>query len=64
MIALYGEESAMRQARKIVHDYLKGRGFPAALRAEASMLSKFADLETLLARAVPAAVTTSGRRIL
>ena len=64
MIAVYGETSAMRQARKIVHDYLKGRGFPAALRAEASALSTFADLENLLAHAVPAAVTTSLRRIL
>jgi len=64
MITLYGEVSAIRQARKIVHDYLKGRGFPASLRAEASMLTTFADLECLLAHAVPAAVTTSGRRIL
>lgn len=64
MIALYGEVSALRQARKIVHDYLKGRGFPASLRAEASQLSTFEDLERLLAHAVPAAVTTSGRRIL
>ena len=63
MIALYGEVSAMRQARKIVHDYLKGRGFPASLRAEASMLSTFDDLKQLLAHAVPAAITTSGRRI-
>ena len=63
MIALYGEVSALRQARKIVHDYLKGRGFPASLRAEASQLSTFEDLERLLAHAVPAAVTTSGRRI-
>ena len=63
MIALYGEVSAMRQARKIVHDYLKGRGFPASLRAEASILSTFDDLKQLLAHAVPAAITTSGRRI-
>ncbi len=63
MISLYGEESAMRQARKIVHDYLKGRGFAAALRAEASALTVFADLEKLLAHAKPAAKTVSGRRI-
>ena len=64
MIALYGEASAMRQARKIVHDYLKGRGFPAALRAEASGLSSFADLDKLLDRAAVAAVSTAPRRIL
>ncbi len=63
MIALYGEVSAMRQARKIVHDYLKGRGFAASLRAEASGMNKFADLEKLLEHAEPAAFTTSCRRI-
>lgn len=49
MIMLYGENSAMRQARKIVHDYLKGRGFQASLRAKASFLSTYKDLEELLA---------------
>ena len=63
MVALYGETSAMRQARKIVHDYLKGRGFAASLRAEASGLTVFADLEKLLSHAEPAAFTTSCRRI-
>ncbi|MBE6365653.1 MAG: tRNA-dihydrouridine synthase family protein [Lentisphaerae bacterium] len=58
MIALYGENSAMRQARKIVHDYLKGRGFPSALRAEASTLSTMSELEKLLDRAEP--VQSSG----
>lgn len=65
MIDLYGEYSAMHQARKIVHDYLKGRGFPASLRAEASGLSSLADLDVLLAKAVPAAVSSGTiRRIL
>ena len=64
MIALYGEDSAMRQARKIVHDYLKGRGFAAAYRAEASLLSKFADLESLLNRVEIGAVSGTIRKIL
>ena len=51
MVLIYGEASAMRQSRKIVHDYLKGRGFPAALRSEASMLTFFDDLLRLLDKA-------------
>ena len=54
MISLYGEEVAMRSARKIVHDYLKGRGFPSGLRAEASALAALKDLERLLEIARPA----------
>ncbi|MBE6375389.1 MAG: tRNA-dihydrouridine synthase family protein [Lentisphaerae bacterium] len=63
MIALYGEVSAMRQARKIVHDYLKGRGFPASLRAEASTLASMSDLESLLARAETVSVSGTSRKI-
>lgn len=55
MTALYGEECAMRRARKIVHDYLKGRGFPSSLRNRASSLSCFSQLEDLLSEALPAA---------
>lgn len=51
MVDIYGEASAMRQSRKIVHDYLKGRGFPAVLRSEASMLTVFDDLLKLLDKA-------------
>ena len=54
MVTLYGEETALRNARKIVHDYLKGRGFPAALRAEASKLATLNGLDVLLAHARPA----------
>lgn len=54
MVTLYGEDTAMRSARKIVHDYLKGRGFPSGLRAEASALMTVADLDKLLAHAKPA----------
>ncbi len=64
MIALYGEASAMRQARKIVHDYLKGRGFPAALRAEASTLTVLDDLKRLLDRAEPVQTSGTIRKIL
>ena len=64
MIALYGEDSAMRQARKIVHDYLKGRGFAAGLRAEASTLSTLNDLDHLLSRTVIGAVSGTIRKIL
>ena len=64
MIRIYGETSAMRQARKIVHDYLRGRGFPSSLRCEASMLTVEADLSELLAKAVPAASGTTRRIII
>ncbi|MCI5778462.1 MAG: tRNA-dihydrouridine synthase family protein [Lentisphaeria bacterium] len=63
MIALYGEVSAMKQARKIVHDYLKGRGFPASLRAAASALGTAADLEDLLTRARPADNSVAPRKL-
>ena len=64
MIGLYGETSAMRQARKIVHDYLKGRGFAAALRAEASALSTLQDLDHLLSHTTIGAVSGTIRKIL
>lgn len=64
MIALYGENSAMRQARKIVHDYLKGRGFAASLRAEASMLNTFDELHQLLDRVETGSVSGTIRKIL
>jgi tRNA-dihydrouridine synthase len=64
MFALYGENSAMRQARKIVHDYLKGRGFAASLRAEASMLNTFDELCQLLDRVEIGAVSGTIRKIL
>ena len=64
MIALYGEDSAMRQARKIVHDYLKGRGFASSFRAEASMLSTYIGLAQLLQRVEIGAVSGTIRKIL
>ena len=57
-----GEEIALRNARKIVHDYLKGRGFPSGLRAEASALQRMKDLEHLLAIACPAVSRSPSHR--
>ncbi len=48
MIALYGEAPALRAARKILHDYLSGRGFRAAWRARASGIAVRDDLHALL----------------
>ena len=45
---LYGENHGMKLSRKIVHDYLKGRGFKSSYRAEASQMAQLADLYTLL----------------
>ena len=65
MIRLYGENSAMRQARKIVHDYLKGRGCPASLRSEASTITVLNDLDDLLNRTqTPSSSPGAVRRIL
>ncbi len=51
MVALYGELRAMRMARKILHDYLRGRGFGGELKAMASSVSSLADLSAFLLRA-------------
>jgi tRNA-dihydrouridine synthase B len=45
---LYGENHGMKLSRKLVHDYLKGRGFKSSYRAEASQLASFDDLDVLL----------------
>lgn len=57
MVALYGEYSGMRQARKIVHDYLKGRGFGGAPKSRASMLSTLDELRELVQSVSPVAVS-------
>jgi len=59
MVELYGEKSALRQARKIIHDYLKGRGFAAVYRSRASLLCSFAEFEAWLDEARPAAESAS-----
>ena len=46
--SLYGEIQGMKLSRKLVHDYLKGRGFKSSYRAEASQLASLADLDILL----------------
>jgi len=46
LCALYGEEAGMKIARKIIHDYLKGRGFSGSARDRASHLCTFAEYET------------------
>ncbi len=50
----YGEIVAMRMARKMVHDYLRGRGFAGEFRSGASFLNTMEDLRRFLA-AAPAA---------
>ena len=59
MVELYGEKSALRQARKIIHDYLKGRGFAAEYRSRASLLSTFSEFEKWLDAGHPAADSAS-----
>ena len=51
MIELYGEEAAMRIARKILHDYLRGRGFRGEFRAKISFLCTKAEFDAFLAAA-------------
>lgn len=59
MVEHYGEPTALRMARKIVHDYLRGRGFAAEYRARASLLSTFAEFSAWLDEAHPVAETAS-----
>jgi tRNA-dihydrouridine synthase B len=51
MVEFYGEAAAMKMARKIVHDYFRGRGFAGEFRAQASHLATFDDLRRMLAAA-------------
>lgn len=48
MISLYGEETAMRIARKVLHDYVKGRGFHTNVKAAISAVATSIDLEVVL----------------
>ncbi len=61
MTCFYGEKVAMRLARKIVHDYLRGRGFPGEIRNRASFLNTFEDLQLLLSAASSARVKYADR---
>lgn len=48
IIELYGEESGFKISRKILHDYLKGRGFRSSCRAMASQVKNSADFQEFL----------------
>ncbi|MDD3886054.1 MAG: tRNA-dihydrouridine synthase family protein [Victivallaceae bacterium] len=48
MIKLYGESAALPKARKILHDYYHGRGFPGAVKAAISTLSTEAEFTEFL----------------
>jgi len=50
MVDFYGEERTMRISRKILHDYLKGRGYPHAWKAEISFLDSMTKFEDLVKR--------------
>jgi len=54
MIELYGEDMAMRIARKVLHDYFRGRGFQSGIRARISFLCSKAEFDAFLGD-VPAA---------
>ena len=48
MLDWYGEEVGFRACRKVVLEYLRGRGYPGSLRATASFLSTREGLDELL----------------
>lgn len=47
-IDYYGEELAMKVSRKLILDYMRGRGFPGGLKAEVSFLHKKEDFYSYL----------------
>ena len=48
MVELYGEASAMCMARKVLHDYFRGRGFPGPVRAKISYLATWNEFREFL----------------
>ncbi len=48
MINYYGEEFALKISRKVVLDYLKGRGYNSSLRAKISFLKNYEDFNNLI----------------
>lgn len=48
MIEYYGETLALRISRKIILDYLRGRGFPGRLKALVSKLAERADFDAFM----------------
>ena len=49
MIAYYGEDTALRLGRKILLDYLKGRGYASECRRRASLVNSMEAFEDLMA---------------
>lgn len=50
MVGYYGENLAMKIARKIVLDYLKGRGYPRNIKCGVSHMDSVADFEGILSQ--------------
>lgn len=48
MIQFYGEEMALRAGRKVLLEYLRGRGFPGTLRASASFVASRDDFKRFM----------------
>lgn len=48
MVDFYGEELAMKVSRKIILDYLKGRGFNGTLKAQVSFLKTVSDFTNFM----------------
>lgn len=48
LIELYGEEAGFKISRKILHDYLKGRGFKSSCRQLASQVANQQDFQHFL----------------
>ncbi len=58
MVELYGENIGMRQARKIILSYLKGRGYRRTRRQRAGSLARLDEFETYID-----AVRTEGQSV-
>lgn len=63
LVNYYGEDVAMRMARKMIHDYFRGRGFAGEFRSGASFLNTYADLEKFLAEAPAAHADSYWRQV-
>ena len=48
MVEFYGADLAFRICRKTLLAYLRGRGYPGALRASVSYLNSLEDFEVLM----------------
>ena len=48
MVAFYGEEMALVVGRKVMLEYLRGRGYPGTLRASVSFISKWEEFKHLV----------------